>query len=105
MNCFTLVSDETNRILLAGELTIYAAAELKTRLLDQLQRRETLEIDLAGVGELDCAGVQVMLMLQNEARATGRKLSWSGHSEAVRQQLGTLNLGHAFDAPAALVWS
>ncbi|MEN3112274.1 lipid asymmetry maintenance protein MlaB [Uliginosibacterium paludis] len=105
MNCFTLVNDESDRVLLAGELTIYAAAELKPRLLDQLHRREALEIDLAGVSELDCAGVQVMLMLQNEARLLGRKLSWSGHSEVVRQQLGTLNLGHAFDAPAALVWS
>lgn len=105
MNCFTLVNDESDRVLLAGELTIYAAAELKPRLLDQLHRREALEIDLAGVSELDCAGVQVMLMLQNEARVLERKLSWSGHSEVVRQQLATLNLGHAFDAPAALVWS
>jgi anti-sigma B factor antagonist len=105
MSFFSVSSSKAGHAVLVGELTIYGAAELKTRLIEQLDQSAVLEIDLAGVSELDCAGVQVMLLLQKEAVAAEKSLTWQGHSAAVSQVLELLNLGRAFNAPASLVWS
>lgn len=88
---------------LSGEMTIYAAGEIKDLLVDRLAANETLEIDLAGVSELDCAGVQLLLMLNQEAQRAQKPLRWRGHSHVVRQVLARLNLGGVLDAPAELV--
>lgn len=88
---------------LSGEITIYAAAEIKDLLVDRLAANEALEVDLAGVSELDCAGVQLLLMLSLEAQRAQKPLRWCGHSHVVLQVLSRLNLSGVLDAPAELV--
>lgn len=82
-----------------GEMTIYNALELKDRLLAPLDQCAHMEIDLAGVSEIDSAGMQLLLMAKNEAKLRGKTLSISGHSPAVLEVLDVCNLEGFFGDP------
>lgn len=58
---------EPRRLVLAGELTVITAAEEKERLLAALQTSSGLRVDLAGVEEIDTAGLQILLLARREA--------------------------------------
>lgn len=90
------------RLALEGELTIYAAAELQTRLVAALaDAPEGLDIDLAGVTELDSAGVQLLMASRRAALATGRSVTLCAPSEAVCEVLELFDLASFFDMAAA----
>lgn len=80
------------RIAVDGEMTIYTALALKDELLSPLAQCETLEINLGGVGEIDSAGLQLLVMLKTEAQARGKSLSITGHSPAVLDILDLCDL-------------
>ena len=61
-----------------------------------------MEIDLAGVSEIDSAGLQLLVMAKNEARARGKTLGISRHSPAVLEVLDTCNL-EGFFGDAVLI--
>ncbi|MGJ7521562.1 STAS domain-containing protein [Variovorax sp. LT1P1] len=92
------------RLALEGELTIYGAAELQTRLIGALaDASEGIDIDLSGVTELDSSGVQLLMATHRAARASERTVTLCAPSEAVRDVLGLFDLASFFDmAPAAL---
>ncbi len=87
---------DQHTLLLSGELTIYHAAEARTRLGEELAADPALEVDLSGVEELDTAGAQVLLWLKREARARGGAVPFTRHSPAVLEVLDQLNLAGAF---------
>ena len=68
-------NDHACTLRIDGEMTIYSAAEHKAQLLDHLDGCEELELDLSGVGEMDSAGLQVLLVLKREIERSGRKSS------------------------------
>lgn len=80
------------RVVINDELTIYTAAEMKTRLLELLADNRLLEISLAGVSEIDSAGVQIILLLRREAERLEKELIFVNHSTAVLDVLELLNL-------------
>jgi anti-anti-sigma factor len=84
---------------LDGELTIYRAAELKPQLLQALQAARRLEVDLAGVTEVDTAGLQLLMLLKREAAAAERELVLAGHSQAVVDAFELLDLAPFFGDP------
>lgn len=86
----------TARIAIDGELNIYRAGDLKTLLLGELQRSSSLEVDLAGVTEVDSAGLQVLMLAKQAARAEQRELRLTGHSPAVLDVFELLDLGAWF---------
>lgn len=88
-------------LALAGELTIYAAAEAKARLLAPLAECRDVAIDLAGVCEIDSAGLQLLILAQREARAAGRSLRLADPSPAVAELIRLYGLGAWFATPAA----
>jgi anti-sigma B factor antagonist len=90
------------RFVIAGELTIYNALELKDKLLAPLDQCARLEIDLAGVSEIDSAGVQLLVLAKNEAGARGVNLSLVGHSPAVLEVLELCNLENFFGDPVMI---
>jgi anti-sigma B factor antagonist len=92
------------RIAIDGELTIYRAADLKATVLEALAKARVLEVDLAGVTELDTAGLQVLMLAKNAAAADGRELRLLNHSPAVVEIVEMLNLG-AFFGDALLIHS
>lgn len=81
-----------------GELTIFRAAELKPLLLAEPL---PLAIDLSGVTEIDTAGVQLLLLAKNTARAQQRELRLVAHSPAVLDVFELLNLAACFGDPLA----
>jgi anti-sigma B factor antagonist len=85
-----------------GELTIYTAAEYKPILLEQLTQCEELEINLAAVGEMDSAGLQLLLVLKREADALERPLRLTHHSQAVVEVLELLNMQAHFGDPVVI---
>lgn len=83
-------------LAIEGELTIFTAAEQKNRLLAFLQAGEALEINLAGVTEIDTAGLQLLILIKREAAQTGKTLSFVMHSNAVLEILELAKLTTAF---------
>lgn len=87
---------------LDGELTIYRAAELKPALLAPLDPGRTLEVDLAGVTELDTAGLQLLMLAKKTAQAQGGALKLTGHSAAVVDVFELLGLAGWFGDPLVI---
>lgn len=88
-------------LALAGELTIYAAAEAKAPLLAPLAECGELVIDLAGVSEIDSAGLQLLLLARREAEAAGRPLRFADASPAVAELVALYGLTAWFAAATA----
>ncbi len=94
---------ETGPLRIEGELTIYRAAELCETLkstLAALPAGAELAIDLAGVTEMDSAGVQLLIAARRSAAAAGRALSLRDTSPAVEEVFATLRLAPLFENAA-----
>lgn len=79
-------------LAIEGELTIFTAAEQKPKLLKFLNKGKQLEINLAGVTEIDTAGLQLLILIKREAAQVGKSLSFVMHSKAVLETLELANL-------------
>ncbi len=91
------------RIDLEGELTIYTAAELKEKFSAALLAEQPLEIDLSQVGEMDTAGLQLLLLAQRESAARKQPVTFLKPSQAVLDTLqlcGLSDLVQSADAAA-----
>ena len=84
---------------LTGDLTIYHALEQKTVLLDALLTRGDLELDLSQIGEIDTAGLQLLILLKKEAQRAGKSVRIVGHSQAVSSVIDFCNLAAEFGDP------
>lgn len=82
-----------------GDMTIYDAAALKPVLLDAVARHAETEINLAGVNEMDSAGVQLLLLARREAHKRNASLRLVAHSEASLDVIGLLGLAGYFGDP------
>ena len=76
-----------------GELNIYTVAALRSQLLDALDAASEIEVDLSAVGEMDSAGMQLMVAAKREAAQRQKTLRFSGHSPAVFDVLELCKLG------------
>lgn len=92
-------ADATGTLHIDGEMTIYRAAELKGVLLQALRAPRPLEIDLAEVIDIDSAGVQLLMMAKQAARAQGTELRLVRHSPAVLDVFELLDLAGHFGDP------
>jgi len=87
-----------NRIEIKGELSIFTAAVLRQQLLDALDGKTDVEVDLSAVSEIDSAGMQLMVAAKREAGVRNKLLRFTGHSPAVFDILELCNLaGHLGD--------
>lgn len=80
------------RLALAGEMTIYAAAELHSRLLAPLDACSGLDIDLSAIDEIDSSGVQLLILARQHAAAAGKPLGLVAPSQPVRDLLELYDL-------------
>jgi len=87
------------RLHISGELTIYDAVALHRALIESLGTCEGLELDLAAVTDLDAAGLQQLMLVRREARATGKTLQILAHSDATREVLALCGLDASFGEP------
>jgi anti-anti-sigma factor len=80
------------QLAIAGELSIFVAADLRQQLLDAFDTGAEVEVDLSRVSEVDSAGVQLLLAAQRESLARNKPLRFVGHSAVVVDLLELLNL-------------
>ncbi len=85
---------ETHAI--AGELTIYTAAAEKQALQAFLETGDELELNLSSVSEMDSAGLQVLIVLKQEAAKRQKDLHYVMHSKAVLEVLEMTNMTATF---------
>ncbi|NEV64875.1 STAS domain-containing protein [Thiorhodococcus minor] len=93
---------ETCRLAIEGEMSIYEAADHKNGLFERLEGCREMVLDLSGVGELDSAGLQLLLMLKREAEAGGKRLQLVNHSQAVYAVLELLKMEQHFGDPMVI---
>jgi anti-sigma B factor antagonist len=84
--------DEVSAVDLDGELTIYTAAEQCPTLLAALETGATIRVGLAGVTEMDTAGLQILLAVRREAERLGGAAEFHDASEAVLDALAIVHL-------------
>ena len=80
---------------LDGELTIHSASAQAPRLLAALEEQSILRVRLAGVTELDTAGLQLLLLLRREAERIGSTVQFLDVSADVRSALSVVHLDGA----------
>lgn len=90
------------RLTVAGDLTIYHAAEIRQRLIDAVRGNGVLELDLSHVGAIDTAGVQLLALAKRESRTQDHQLHIVSHSPAVCEVIEFLNLAAFFGDPLVI---
>lgn len=90
------------RLRVESDMTIYTALDIKQQLIPYLENVPHLEVDCSQVTEMDCAGLQVLILLKREAIKRGVKLDLIGHSPAVTDVIDTLNMAAYFGDPIVL---
>lgn len=95
-------SDGVCHARVAGEMTIYHAAEMKGELLPCIDCGAEVEIDLSGVSEMDTAGFQLLLLVKREAADAGKLLRLVAHSPATLEVLDLFNMASYFGDPVVM---
>lgn len=76
-----------------GPLTIYEVAEFQQQITEAWPVEGELSIDLAGVSEIDTAGLQLLLALR---KSLGEQLTLQQHSNSVIELLDLYQLASLF---------
>lgn len=79
-------------LVLEGEMTIYHAIDQMQRIRDHLAVQHDLWLDLSGVTEIDSAGLQLLFVAHNEAKAHGGTFILGALSQAVDDVLRLLRI-------------
>lgn len=79
-----------------GEMTIYCAAELAALWLPWLTDAQNWQLDLSEVGEMDGAGLQLLLLAKRELETAGATLQLIAPSQAVGEVLALCQLDERF---------
>ncbi len=90
------------RLVLDADLTIYNAPEHKRALLNALEQAQVVELDLAKVGEIDSAGLQVLLLAKRESLAGGKEMRIVSHSPPVQELMEFFNVASYFGDPLVI---
>lgn len=93
---------KSHRLSLTEDLTIYHALEQKRTLLDALAKADDLELDLMQVGEIDTAGLQLLVLLKKEAQRVGKQVTIVAHGQAVLSVIDFCNLAAELGDPLVI---
>lgn len=88
-------------IAIEGELTVFTAHEMKTRLLGAMSPQGELTVELGDVSEFDGAGLQLLLATHHEAVRRGGALRLASPSSHVTAALQLAGLTQFFEASAS----
>lgn len=104
MNIHVDKQEQACRIELCGDLTIYTALETRDRLLTTIAtcQGSDIELDLAGVTDMDTAGQQILIAARIAAVARRNVLRLVRHSPAVLGVMDMYGLGRFFGDPVVL---
>lgn len=66
------VNDEIGRLVFDGVATVRTIEDLHSKLLEMMQQHAIIEIDCAGVSEVDLSFIQLLLSARKSARENGK---------------------------------
>lgn len=92
MSAFLNFNPETGCLSFQGELTIYEANAASENLCRAFGTGELRNVDLAGVTELDTAGLQILLLARRLRTPGNQPVALVNHSDAVREVFGLAGL-------------
>ena len=75
--------DGKRKIKVAGEMTIYTAAQIKRKFFANLDKCKEVAVDLSEVADLDTAGLQLLVLGKREFEDSGKSWTLVNHSAAV----------------------
>lgn len=93
--CEVDIQKDLTSVSLAGELSIYSAAQLFNEHIKTLDYSNDFLVNLQGVEEIDTAGVQILLMLFRRVWHEGKTCEVTGMSASVQNYLNLFNLNEA----------
>jgi anti-sigma B factor antagonist len=82
------------------DLTIYTALATRDLLLAELAAGDALSIDLSAVGEIDTAGLQLLVLASREAAKAGKNLTFASPSPAVSSVFELCSISALLDGAA-----
>lgn len=91
--------DDEIKIVIQDEMTIYTVLEQKNSLLPLTEAEHHLHVDLAGVSEIDSAGIQLLIHLKQESIRKGGSLHLVNHSRSVVEVLTLFDMSSFFGDP------
>jgi anti-sigma B factor antagonist len=83
-------------------MTIYHALEQKQQLMEALHGADHLALDLSQVGEMDSAGLQLLILCKRTAQAASKELAIVAHSQAVQDVIDFCNIAAYFGDPVVI---
>lgn len=89
-------SPSLTQVTITGSCTIFEAADLRAQLLPVVATSTPVMVDVAGISEIDTAGLQVLLALQKQCALA----LFSQPSQAMQTALDLLNLNRCFSIEA-----
>lgn len=92
MNITTEGTGDTLVLRIEGALLVSGVAALKARMLSDLQTCRTLVLDLAGIGECDTAGLQLVCGACRKMLDDGRRIMLGKTSPAIQSMADRLGL-------------
>ena len=102
MDIDTQQRDGLCQATLAGEFTIYAAADAKARLTALLEACAEVELDLSAVSEIDTAGFQLLLLIKREAQRLGKTVRFVAHSRTTLELIDLYNMAAQLGDPLVI---
>lgn len=90
------------QLAIRDEMTIYTVLEQKQQLAEYVKSARQIQVDLAGVTEIDSAGLQLLMFIKQESTRQGNQFSLVRHSEAVVEVLELLDLVTHFGDPIVI---
>ncbi len=79
-------------LILDGDLTVFAASEVRERLLNALELSPTLILDASGVSEVDGAGIQLLIAARQEAQQRGGTLILQDTSAQLQEAIDLIDM-------------
>ena len=102
MTVNVVMNNDMCQVSVEGEMTIFAAQEIKAALEEPISKAGEIEFDLSNITEIDGAGLQIMLMAKIKCMERGTKLRFTGHSQPVLEVLDLTDLGSFFGDPLVI---
>ncbi len=97
MNISRKKSKDTSTLVLEGDLTIYYVTQIKDELFADYEKlADKIALDLGAVGEIDTAGVQLLLFAKKFFASVHRPLFITKSNESVDSVLTALDLNTQF---------
>lgn len=87
-------SEPSGVLTFQGELNIQQAAELKSTLLDALNRVEKLVLDIEQVTEFDLASIQILFSAFKTSACLQKNLSFAGSTPVFKKALEDSGYSH-----------